>query len=215
MPIHIVGLTRPATIRISQRLRFRGVRRTPAEIPEFRVGAPLDENAFRCAWVDCQLGVDAKPGAICLECPRLLGWKSGAHWGELVVSCQWTQDDPVTARMTGLRALVHVSKDIPAAAAAELAVREGVWRVLVLEEGRLVGIASRRDLGVENGATLVGDVMSPDVYVIDTSATLGEAAAAMIALNVGCLPVVTGGRLRGILTRGDLIRAGVPENRFA
>ena len=59
--------------------------------------------------------------------------------------------------------------------------------------------------------TLVRTVMTTDVFAIEPSTSLGVAAAAMRDLHVGCLPVVRGPLLLGILTRRDLDRAGVPR----
>jgi CBS domain-containing protein len=40
---------------------------------------------------------------------------------------------------------------------------------------------------------------------------IGEAAARMLSHRVGCLPFVTGGRLIGMVTRGDLLARIVAE----
>jgi CBS domain-containing protein len=52
---------------------------------------------------------------------------------------------------------------------------------------------------------LVGDVMIRDVLMIDADATLSDAAQLMRDGNVGVLPVVEHGRLRGIITDRDLV----------
>ena len=51
----------------------------------------------------------------------------------------------------------------------------------------------------------VEDVMIDDVVTIDVNATLTEAAQRMREANVGALPVVEGGRLRGLLTDRDIV----------
>ncbi len=51
----------------------------------------------------------------------------------------------------------------------------------------------------------VADVMVPDVQTIDSTATLTQAAQRMRDANIGVLPVVEGGRLRGIITDRDLV----------
>jgi CBS domain-containing protein len=94
----------------------------------------------------------------------------------------------------------------------------------VLEGERLVGVISQRDLlaaslskvlefeGKERRTFMrsveVGEVMTPSPVVIAPSATLREAARAMLERRIGCLPVVdAGGRMVGLLTETDLMRA--------
>ncbi len=55
------------------------------------------------------------------------------------------------------------------------------------------------------GARTVRDVMIDDVLTVDASATLTETARRMRDGNVGALPVVEDGRLRGLVTDRDLV----------
>jgi predicted transcriptional regulator len=55
--------------------------------------------------------------------------------------------------------------------------------------------------------TTVGEVMSRDLLTIEQETTLVEAAAAMTARRVGAVLIVSGGRLTGILTERDVLRA--------
>jgi CBS domain-containing protein len=55
----------------------------------------------------------------------------------------------------------------------------------------------------------VGDVMVRNVQTIDASMNLTQAAQRMRDANVGVLPVVEGGRLRGIVTDRDLVIRGM------
>jgi CBS domain-containing protein len=56
---------------------------------------------------------------------------------------------------------------------------------------------------------LVRDVMVHDVLVIEADASLVDAARLMRDGNVGVLPVVENGRLRGIVTDRDLVVRGM------
>jgi CBS domain-containing protein len=67
----------------------------------------------------------------------------------------------------------------------------------------------RRARAAENRA--VRDVMVGDVLTIDANATLLEAAQLMRDGNVGVLPVVEDGRLRGIITDRDLVVRGMAD----
>jgi predicted transcriptional regulator len=110
------------------------------------------------------------------------------------------------------RAVVTVAPDTPCDTADERARELGVRHLFVVDEGKLVGVLCRCDLYPEPEPRAdVATRMASSVYVLDPSATLGEAAAAMKTLGVGCLPVVARDRPVGLVTRGDLRRAGVPE----
>lgn len=213
MAIHLVGRAPPATVPIVQVASFSGMREVSAEIEGTNA---VDEEGFAHARVECQAGIDPKPGDVCLLCPRLRSWRAGAVPGEVLVSCAWGSHDPVWARMTGPRALVHVTPDTTCVDAERRVATEGVRRVVVLSNGQLVGVASRGALA--RGAlakTTVDQVMAREVFVIGARATLGEAAGAMAELRVGCLPVIEDGFLVGIITRGDLRRAGAPAELFS
>jgi CBS domain-containing protein len=57
----------------------------------------------------------------------------------------------------------------------------------------------------------IGDVMVDDVLTVDASAPLWKAAQLMRDGNVGVLPVVENGKLRGIVTDRDLVIRGLAE----
>jgi CBS domain-containing protein len=55
--------------------------------------------------------------------------------------------------------------------------------------------------------TTVGEVMSRDLLTVEQETTIVEAAIAMTARRVGAVLIVSGGRLTGILTERDVMRA--------
>jgi CBS domain-containing protein len=92
----------------------------------------------------------------------------------------------------------------------------------VLDEGRLVGIVSQRDLlsaslsrslDFEPSARRtflrsveVGEVMAKDVATVGPETPLAEAARLLVGRRIGCLPVVDpGGTLIGLVTETDLL----------
>ncbi len=91
----------------------------------------------------------------------------------------------------------------------------------VVRGGRLVGVMSERDVlraslsslsshgEAERRAFLasieIGRVMSTPPIVVGPEATLREAALLMADNKIGCLPVVEGLELRGIVTETDLL----------
>jgi CBS-domain-containing membrane protein len=205
-----VTLTPEARARVYEKFRFRGVRSTYGEVEAYGAGGPTLCDAV----VDCQLGVRQRTGSECLRCPRLLSWKAGPTNRDITVRCAWLHSDPVSDRMTGFAALVAVSSVRSCAEADRVAAREYVHRLLVIEDRKLVGIVCRHDLERAAGEQ-VASIMQREIYVIGASATLGEAASAMRELDVGCLPVTSEQRLVGIITRGDLVRAGLSADVFA
>mgnify|MGYP000492268344 CR=1 FL=1 len=62
---------------------------------------------------------------------------------------------------------------------------------------------------------LVSEVMTKDVKTINPSETVLEAASRMIEFRVGCLIVVEGDRLAGIVTDSDILEKVVAENKKA
>jgi len=206
MSCRLVRLRSDVRERMLEQFRFRGVRRRYGEVEE-------GEPALCAARVDCQLGVEHS-GRDCERCPRLLSWTRGPAEREVTLRCAWLHTDPVADRMTGAAAIVAVAPSRRCAEADRVAAREGVHRLLVVEQDRLVGIVCRCDLQRALSEP-VDTVMQREIAIIDSAATLGEAAAMMRELGVGCLPVARDRRLVGIITRGDLVRSGLSAEKLA
>jgi len=107
-------------------------------------------------------------------------------------------------------------------ALADELMKQGRFRhVVVVDEGRVVGVVSQRDIFHGAVAWSLGhgrkaherllasspakDVMASSVVTVDPEATLAEAAALLREHKIGCLPVVAGDELVGILTEGDFL----------
>ena len=58
----------------------------------------------------------------------------------------------------------------------------------------------------------VGDVMVTDVVTLPPQSTLVEAALTMQRANVGMLPVVEGGEVRGVITDRDIVVRAIARN---
>jgi CBS domain-containing membrane protein len=105
---------------------------------------------------------------------------------------------------------------------AEELMQQGRFRhVVVIDDRRVVGVLSQRDIfygalawSLGHGrkareqllaATAVKEVMASHVVHIDPDAPLADAAALLREHKIGCLPVVAGDELVGILTEGDFL----------
>jgi CBS domain-containing protein len=91
-----------------------------------------------------------------------------------------------------------------------------VRHIAVVDEGKLVGVVSQRDLfrsalafalgyGSKARRTLlrtvaIKEVMSEPAITIEPDARVGEAASLMLKKKIGCLPVVGDGKMVGILS---------------
>ena len=94
-----------------------------------------------------------------------------------------------------------------------------IRHVPVLEDGRLVGIVSDRDLRSATpalgdptraealGRIVVSEVMASDVTTAQPEDPIEEAANAMREKKIGCLPVVEGDALVGIISSSDVMEA--------
>ena len=92
----------------------------------------------------------------------------------------------------------------------------------VVEDGKVIGIISQQDLfrsallitlgfGRKTTSTLIKtikikEVMTSKVIAISPDASIKEAARQMIDKKIGCLPVVEGDRLVGIVTETDMLQ---------
>ena len=127
----------------------------------------------------------------------------------------WARRGVTSAHALDPGALLSVAPETPCLEADERARASGVRHLFVTRGRHLVGVLCRCDLYPEPDAEdVVAGRMSTTVYALEPNATLGEAAAAMASLGVGCLPVVRDDEPLGVITRGDLRRAGVPEDRL-
>ncbi len=82
-------------------------------------------------------------------------------------------------------------------------------RVPVVDDGRLVGILTERDLHKYSGfleSTRVTAAMRTSLITVTPYDTVEDAALLMLKHKIGGLPVVAEGRLVGIVTTTDLLK---------
>ncbi len=99
-------------------------------------------------------------------------------------------------------------------AAHRLMQRHGVRHLPVLQEGKLLGIVSQRDLyflesltDSRVGEMQVSEAMASDVSVVPPDATIFEVAHRMTSERIGSVVVVDHEKVVGIFTTIDALRA--------
>jgi len=105
------------------------------------------------------------------------------------------------------RNVAKASSGISVAQAARLMAKKNVGAVLIVDDGRLVGIISERDIvfrvaakGLDIATTRVADVMTRSPHTIEPDVPLGYALMIMHDKGFRHLPVIDGGQLVGIVS---------------
>ncbi len=112
---------------------------------------------------------------------------------------RWMTKDPVVAKSTETLAAVRQMMD-----------KGSFHRVPVVDGDKLVGIVSDRDLRQHTGTLArvkVNAAMTTPVVSVTPTTILEAAANLLVKHKIGALPVVDGGKLVGIITATDLLRA--------
>ena len=128
--------------------------------------------------------------------------------------------------------LITVRRETPVLEARDLMVKERIRHLLVTQTGgALVGIVTDRDirLNLPSKATslsvweinhlltklMVEQVMTQSVITVGPDRPAREAARLMLDHKIGALPVLDEGRLVGIITETDIVRAFVDTTAAA
>lgn len=105
--------------------------------------------------------------------------------------------------------------------AIKMMAEKGVGALVVTEDGNLVGIISERDYarkvilkGKSSRETPIKDIMITKVVVTDNTKTVEECMALMSEKRIRHLPVMEDGKLNGIISIGDLVKAIIAEQKF-
>jgi CBS domain-containing protein len=114
-----------------------------------------------------------------------------------------------------------VAPDAPVHDAIAMMAEKGVAAVLVLDEGKLVGIVSAKDYGskvVLRGRsardTLVQEIMTSPLVTVTREVTIFECMAIMSLQHIRHLPVFDQGELVGVVSMGDLASAVIADQAF-
>jgi len=106
--------------------------------------------------------------------------------------------------------VLTVKPETAATDAWELMRRKRIHHLVVMTDSTVVGILSDRDAGGRSGGELrarssVTDLMTASAVTVDASVPIRKMANLMRGRTIGCLPVVDGKKLVGIVTVSDLL----------
>jgi CBS domain-containing protein len=101
------------------------------------------------------------------------------------------------------------------AEAAKVMAQEDVGPIPIVEDGRLVGIVTDRDIvvrvvaeGRDPKTTTVNEIASTELVTVSPDDDLDEALNRLAERQIRRLPVVEGDRLVGIVAQADIARLG-------
>lgn len=97
--------------------------------------------------------------------------------------------------------------------AGEALARDAVRAVLVVDDGRLVGVVTRKTLvrevvaaGLDPGSAQLGSIAEEPYLTLDADMPLDDAFHLLEERDLERVPVLEGGRLVGVLSRGVVQR---------
>jgi CBS domain-containing protein len=109
--------------------------------------------------------------------------------------------------------IFSTSPDATVYEAIELMANKNIGALLVLEEGKLVGLISERDYtrkvmlrGKRSKETQVREIMSSDLTVVHSREPVENCMRMMTDKRIRHLPVVDGETIRGVISIGDLVK---------
>lgn len=118
--------------------------------------------------------------------------------------------------------VITVPSDTPIIEAMNLMKREHIHRLPIIENGKLIGMVSDKELmnATPSGATslsmwelnylisklMVKDIMSKEALTVNVDDSIEKAARIMADKRVGGLPVLRDGEVVGIITQTDIFK---------
>lgn len=118
------------------------------------------------------------------------------------------------------KAIFSVGPEDPVLEAIRLMADERVGALLVMKGDELVGIVSERDyarkvilLGRSSSSTPVWQIMSSPVHTVSPDHSVQDCMRLMTEMRIRHLPVTDRGRVVGVISIGDLVKAVIEDQQ--
>ena len=111
------------------------------------------------------------------------------------------------------RDIVSVESTATVKEAMDLMVEKDIGSAVVTRAGEMVGLLTERDIlkkccpNTQCAVMKAQDIMSSPLVTIEADAAIGEAADLMAEKRIRRLMVTEGGKIQGIITERDVMRA--------
>jgi CBS domain-containing protein len=126
----------------------------------------------------------------------------------------------VSQLLSGKREIYAIGPDDPVLVAIQTMADKSVGALLVMRGDTLVGILSERDYarkvilkGRSSAETATWEIMSSPVRTVTPNDTVNTCMMLMTEHKIRHLPVVDEGRVVGVLSIGDLVKAVIEEQQ--
>ncbi|WP_151753747.1 CBS domain-containing protein [Acinetobacter soli] len=113
-----------------------------------------------------------------------------------------------------------ISPDATVLEAITLMADKGIGALVVVENDAVAGILSERDymrkitlMERSSDSTLVSEIMTAKVFTVDKSFSVEDCLQLMTDRHLRHLPVVENGKLQGLISIGDLVKAAMEDQR--
>lgn len=120
------------------------------------------------------------------------------------------------------RTIFRIGPDEPVLEAIRLMAEHHVGALLVMREQELIGIVSERDfarkivlMGRSASDTPVRQIMSAPVTTVAPDSTVEECMRIVTERRIRHLPVIERGRVTGVISIGDLVKAVIEDQQLA
>ncbi len=120
------------------------------------------------------------------------------------------------------RAIFRIAPDEPVLEAIRSMAEHHVGALLVMREQELVGIVSERDyarkvilMGRSSSETAVSEIMTTPVTTVRLDTTVEECMRLITERRIRHLPVIERGRVAGVVSIGDLVKAVIEDQQQA